>query len=744
MIRETSHIPQTPYHKYQSSLDDIEPAQMDKITAVVLATDVRKIPVTVELGPDQALKMTEAEIKAFHRKAKDIDQKNPAPRPLQIYDGGIIIHRVIQNILEAGIRDIYLLVENYADEIAAAVQDLAVQLIPYDRARVDQINATHKFEIKHYSLGQLTLFKELLQQSGGDSCLLLAGDQVQLQVRHIKKMRAAFEANPQGEIFTSYAEWRGGTPILLSKSLLAKVTEKSFHSLAIAGISVPIRLYEAESVLLGEDKAYGPVLFPEGYEGFVKNIEMPALRAVRKARAQPSPAEIQAARRKGLKPSEFVTKAKTCLDKIDQLLAKQPVEDLAYWDNWAKRNRKDFPLLSSLEHGDSLVYLDSAATTQRPYQVMEAGNEFVRSYHANIWRGYYQISGDATAQYEAAREKIAHLINGEAHEIIFTGNTSASCNLVAQAWGLFNLKKGDLILVALSEHHSNLMPWQFLGDYLGVALKYIPIDPSGRLDRHAYKELLKEGPKLVCVAQISNVLGLLNPIKAMTRLAHEAGAVVLVDAAQSIQHIKIDVKDLDADFLAFSGHKIYGPTGIGVLWAAERIHEQMRPVAVGGGEISEVGLSGFYHRRVPYCFELGTPPIEQVIGMGAAAEYLEDLGLDNVEKHSRAMSQYALLALSTLDSACVRGDHSREDGGLGLISFTNFGVGNSQPAFVLGHLGVCVRGNTHCAIHFMTRIGIYGTTRVGMGVYTTKEDIEALVFALSIMEEKFKGSDYRP
>lgn len=745
MLKETSYIPQTSYLKYQRDLETIEPAGINDTTAIVLATDVRKIPVVVELGPEEAQGMTEAEIEAFHRKTGGRDRLAPPPRPLQVYDGEIIVRRVIQTIQGAGITKIYVLVEGYAQEIAAALQGLDIRIIPYDRIRVEQINATSgKFEIKHYSLGQVTLFKELLQRSAGDCCLLLAGDQIQLQARHIKKMRAAFEAKPQGEIFTAYAEWRGGPPVLLSQSLLEKVTEKNFHTRSTAGTTRPIHLYEAESVLLGEDKAFGPVLFPEGYHQFVKNLEMPALRAVRKARAKPSAQEIRAGKRKRQQPSELVSKARSCLEKIDELLAKQPVADLAYWDEWAGRNRKEFPLLSSLEHEDALVYLDSAATAQRPGRVIEAGSEFIHGYHSNIWRGYYSLSLKATAGFDAAREKVARFIKAEPHEIIFTGNTSAGCNLVAQSWGLFNLNKGDTVLVAVSEHHSNLMPWQFLREYIGVELKYIPLDHDGRLDRGEYRALLKEKPKLVCVAQISNVLGLLNPIREMTRLAHEAGAVVLVDAAQSVQHIKIDVKDLEADFLVFSGHKIYGPTGIGVLYAAERMHPQMRPFAVGGGEISEVSLKGFYHRRVPYCFELGTPPIEQAIGMGEAAEYLEDLGMENVEKHSRTMSRYALLALSTLDSVSILGDHSGEDGGLGLISFTNFGIGNTQPAYVLGHLGVCVRGNTHCAIHLMTLMGIYGTTRISMGVYTTKEDIEAMVFALHILEEQFKGSDYRP
>jgi cysteine desulfurase/selenocysteine lyase len=689
--------------------------------------------------------MTYAEIESFHRKLGDIDAKDFAPRPLQIYDGEIVIRRVIQTVIRAGIKEIHLVVENCAEEIAAAVRDLAVHLVPYDRAEADRINsASNKFELKHYSLGQLTLFWKLTQKSAGDCCMLLAGDQIQLEVRHIKKMRAAFEANPRTEIFTAYAEWRGGVPILLSKSLLAKVTDSGFHSLRGAGGARPIRFYEAESVLFGEEKIAGPLLFPAEYQNFVKNLEMSALQAVRAARAQPDETETRAAKRKNIKSSELVAKAKLCLEKIDALLAKEPIAGLAEWNEWAKRNRRDFPLLSSLEHENSLVYLDSAATAQRPNRVIEAGHEFVRSYNANIWRGYYRLSTDATNKFDLAREKIARFVNAEPHEIIFTGNASGGCNLAAQSWGLFNLQKNDLILIAVSEHHSNLMPWQFLQEYLGAAVKYVPIDENGRLDLREYRALLKERPKLVCLSHMSNVLGLLNPIAEIAELAHAAGAVVLVDAAQSSPHVKIDVKELGVDFLVFSGHKIYGPTGIGVLWAADRMHERMRPFSVGGGEISEVSLRGYYHRRVPYCFELGTPPIEQVIGMGAAAEYLEDLGMENVEKHSRIISRYALLALRALDTVCVLGDHSGEDGGLGLISFTNFGVGNCQPAIVLGRLGVCVRGNTHCAIQLMTVMGIYGTTRISTGVYTTKEDIEALVFALSILEEQFKGSEYRP
>src|SRR5579871_5626025 len=309
--------------------------------------------------------------------------------------------------------------------------------------------------------------------------------------------------------------------------------------------------------------------------------------------------------------------------------------------------REDFPILAREVHGKPLVYLDSAASAQKPRQVLEAMENFQRTSYANIHRGAYTLSEEATAAYEGARKKVARFINARnVREVVWTRNTTESINLVANSWGGANLKVGDVVLLSEIEHHSNIVPWQLIAARTGARLAYIPVTDGGELDQEAYARLLEtERPKLVAVTQMSNVLGTLPPVREMIAQAHAVGALVLLDGAQSVPHLPVDVRALDCDFLAFSGHKMLGPSGIGVLWARRELLEAMPPFLGGGYMIRDVRLDGFSTNDVPWKFEAGTMPIVEAVGFGAAVDYLSNVGMDAVRAHEKALTQYALDAL---------------------------------------------------------------------------------------------------
>ena len=399
--------------------------------------------------------------------------------------------------------------------------------------------------------------------------------------------------------------------------------------------------------------------------------------------------------------------------------------------------RKDFPILTrEVRPGVPLVYLDSTATTQKPRQVLEAMEAFYRTNNANINRGVHTLAEEATAMYEQARQNVANFIHAaSANEIIFTRNTTESINLVAYSWARANLKAGDLIILTEMEHHSNLVPWIMLSSERGVALEFIPVTSDGLLNLESYRRLLERNPKLVAFTGMSNVLGTINPVAEMVSLAHAAGAITLVDGAQSVPHLPVDVKALGMDFLAFSSHKLLGPTGIGALYGRAELLQAMPPFLGGGDMIKSVHLRSFTPNDVPHKFEAGTPAIAEAVGFGAAIQYLTRLGMEAVAAHEREMVSYALERLEEIPGVRVFGPTAEKKGGV--ASFTLEGVHHHDIAQILDRGGIAVRAGHHCAQPLHEKYGITATARASFYVYSLQEEVDALVKGIYKVKEIF-------
>ena len=394
--------------------------------------------------------------------------------------------------------------------------------------------------------------------------------------------------------------------------------------------------------------------------------------------------------------------------------------------------KKDFPILKNT----NMVYLDSGATTQKPEKVLNAISEYYEKSNANPHRGAYDLSIEATRLYDEAREKVAKFINSnDEKQIVFTRNATESLNLIAYCYGLENLKKDDKGLLSIMEHHSNLVPWQYVSKKTGAQIEYMYTNKEGKLDE---KELEKitEGVKIVAITQVSNVLGTINNVKEIIKRAHEIGAIVVVDASQSVPHMKVDVKDLDADFLVFSGHKMLAPLGIGVLYGKKKLLNDMKPFLFGGDMIEYVYEEETTFAEVPTKFEAGTQNVEGAIGLKAAIEYLEDIGMENVEKIEKDILEYALEKLQELDFIEIYGPKNIEEHA-SVISFNIKGIHPHDVATVLNNNGVCIRSGNHCAQPLLRYMGIDSTCRASFYIYNTKEDVDKLIEALYKTKEMF-------
>ncbi len=400
--------------------------------------------------------------------------------------------------------------------------------------------------------------------------------------------------------------------------------------------------------------------------------------------------------------------------------------------------RQDFPILARQVHGKPLIYLDSGASSQKPLAVIETMDHYYKTYHANVHRGVYEISEEATSAMEKARVKVARFINAKhSRQIIFTRNTSESINLVAYSWGWANVHADDLIIVTEMEHHSNLVPWQLLAQRTGARLEFIPLTDDGQLRLDVYKQLLAQGPKMVAFTAMSNVLGTINPTRAMIAQAHAVGALTLVDAAQSVPHMPVDVQELDVDFLAFSGHKMLGPTGVGVLYGKRALLEEMPPFMGGGSMIRTVHLRESTWADLPAKFEAGTPAIAEIIGLGAAVDYLNALGMDHIQRHEQELTAYAMKQLQTIPDLTIYGPEVSKRGGV--ISFTLGEIHPHDLASILDQeAGVAVRAGHHCAQPLMERYNLTATARASFYVYTQPSEIDALVEGLQKARQIFQ------
>jgi cysteine desulfurase/selenocysteine lyase len=392
--------------------------------------------------------------------------------------------------------------------------------------------------------------------------------------------------------------------------------------------------------------------------------------------------------------------------------------------------RADFPILQrEIRPGVPLVYLDSTATAQKPVSVIQAMDDYYRRSNANVHRGIHTLAEEATTLYEGARDKVRRFIQARSvKEIIFTRNATEAINLVAYSWGRANLRAGELVIYTEMEHHANLVPWQILAAQKGLRLEAVPVTETGELDWGELERLLTLGPKLLCVTHMSNVVGTINPIQAIAAKAHAAGALVLVDGAQSVPHLPVEVPTLGADFLAFSAHKMGGPTGIGVLWARQALLEAMPPFLGGGDMIKHVGLRDFKVNDLPYKFEAGTPAIAEAIGLGAAVDYLTNLGMEAVHAHEQAMIAYALERLEEVPGVKVYGPPAERKGGVAAFAFE--GVHPHDVAQILDSDGIAVRAGYHCAIPLHERFNLPATTRASFYLYNTPDEVDKLVAGL--------------
>jgi cysteine desulfurase/selenocysteine lyase len=399
--------------------------------------------------------------------------------------------------------------------------------------------------------------------------------------------------------------------------------------------------------------------------------------------------------------------------------------------------RLDFPILKrEVRPGVPLVYLDSTATTQKPTQVIMAMDNYYRTYNSNVHRGVHTLAEEATAAYEAARQRAADFINAQhAKEIIFTRNTTESINLVAYTWGRTFLHEDDLIILTEMEHHSNIVPWQILAAEKGIRLEFIPITSDGLLLLDEYQKLLEQKPRLVAFTHMSNVLGTINPAKEIVRLAHQAGAVTLIDGAQSVPHFPVDVQDLEVDFLAFSGHKVCGPTGIGVLYGKIELLNKMPPFMGGGEMIKKVLLHSFTPNDIPHKFEAGTPAIAEAVGLHAALDYVDAVGMDKIAAHEREIIAYTLERLEEVQGLTVIGPDASHKGGV--AAFTLDGIHPHDIAQILDQDGIAVRAGHHCAMPLHDKFNIPATTRASFYLYNTANEVDQLIVGLYKVKRYF-------
>jgi cysteine desulfurase / selenocysteine lyase len=402
--------------------------------------------------------------------------------------------------------------------------------------------------------------------------------------------------------------------------------------------------------------------------------------------------------------------------------------------------RADFPILSRTVHGAPLAYLDSAATSQKPTAVLDAMEAYYRETNANVHRGVYELAAEATARFEAGRDSVARLVGAPREGVVFTKNASEAINLVAWAWGARELAPGDEVLITEMEHHSNIVPWQIVAEVTGATVRFVPVTPGGELDMDALRRSISGRTRMVAVVHVSNVLGTINPVAEVARLAHEQGALCLIDGSQSVPHMPVDVPAIGCDFYAFTGHKMLGPTGIGCLVARPEVLDAMGPFLGGGEMISNVTTEGSTWAALPWKFEAGTPPIAEAVGLGVAADYLEAIGMDAVRAHEVELAEHMLSALAEVEGITIYGPRDPAARGAA-VSFSLPDLHPHDIAQLVDRDGVCIRAGHHCAKPLMRVLGVGATARASAYLYNSHDEIDVLVRALASARAAFRSEE---
>ena len=691
----------------------------------------------------------------------------PAPRPLQHYEGKALVKRMVDLLANCGFARIEV---SAAPALSAAIESeiegAEARIVPYLAAHDRQETLQHAgFELFNLGFGTLQQALELAEGCDARGVLVIPCDLACFEERHILMLAEAFHQHEDADAVASWTAWLNRPPYILRRTFLEGLSASPRCTARVGSSYRPLPHLNVHEVVFGEEMlvAQPPASNPQ--DAFFATCTLSALEAVRAVRAEQKrearkahaaqaeqaarrAARMNAAYTGNLGPGEpsasdqqLLDAARKVLAGIDRVrnekLSPQQRDDLAKWDAWGKRNQLDFPLFAQSKQRATLAYLDSAATSQRVGRALDAQHRFDAYENANIYRGAYALSAQSTASFNNARNVVEQHIGAGRRSTVFTANTSTAAGLVALSWGEHNIAEGDTIVVPLAEHHSNLAPWLMLAQRKGARLAYIPVLDDGRIDMDAYRKLLDCKPKLVCVAHISNVLGLVNPVEDMAAEAHAHGARMYVDAAQSFPHMPLNVLSMGADFVAFSAHKAYGPMGLGVLWIAPEAFDEMDPLVAGGGTVSHVSTDSYYLRSQTIQYELGTPPVSQAIGFAAALEYLDELGMDAVQAHGAALTRLLVKALEDFDGVTIWGDHTQEDGLTGLVCFTQASIPANVVAGVFGKLSVAVRSGGHCSLPLHASLGLTGSVRFSFGVHTTVEDIEAGLVALEVCRRIF-------
>ncbi|MBR5259808.1 MAG: aminotransferase class V-fold PLP-dependent enzyme [Eggerthellaceae bacterium] len=730
-----------------------------KLVALVLARDAGCAPLCVIPNePGDTLCVCDSE-------------GEPTPRPLQQFKGQSLVKRTVETLAQCGFAAIEVSANPIIDEeIEQELAGIPATRVSTFDASTCEARAAERAYFECFGLDSKTLYEAqfLAEDYDAEGVMVIPCDLANMQPRHIQRLVEQFNEHPEAEVIASWIAWLNRPPYILRTSFLQDLDGSPRCAAYNETGSRPLPNINAHEVVFGAEmlSAQPPASNPQ--DAFFAGCTLSALEAVRAVRKEQAiaagapahnPAD-ESALSKQLNAA-FAGKAPVStrsasdemllqcardvlatLDAAKEALSAEQQSDLATWDAWARRNKTDFPLFGAREHAETLVYLDSAATSQRVGRALDAQYRYDAYENANVYRGAYKLSAQSTATFNEARATLERHLGAKRRSTIYTTNTTTAIALAASAWGEGNINADDRILVPENEHHSNILPWMMLAKRKGARLEFIPVQPDGRIDIAAYETMLSEtpAPKLVSVAHITNVLGLVNPVQQMAELAHNVGARFFLDAAQSFAHLPVNVNEIGADFIAISAHKAYGPMGIGALWVSSEAFAEMEPRALGGGTVSHVAHDSYYMRDGAIAYELGTPAVSQSIGFAKAIDYLNELGMDAIEKHGAALTRYLVSALRTFEGVTIWGDHTQEDGLAGLVSFTQAGIPPKTVAAVLGALNVAIRAGGHCALPLHASMGLVGSIRFSIAVHTTVEDIEAGLVALELARRLYDVS----